>query len=103
MKAGIDRNRNNKRRRSGNDTIEFLRKRGQAVWALKEKELELKKIQIEEQAKAAQASQRQMTEMMQLLQQQQQQMQAMQTMLLQQQQQQGQALFALTESMKGKN
>lgn len=35
--------RNNKHRRSGNDTIEILMERGQAERAVREKELELKK------------------------------------------------------------
>lgn len=99
---GEDWRNNKRRRRSGNDTIEFLRERSQTERVLREKELELKKIQVEEQAKAAQQAQRQMSEMMQLMQQQQQQMQAMQTMLLQQQQQQGQALLSLIESMSKK-
>lgn len=99
---GEDWTNNKRRRRSGNDTIEFLRERSQTERVLREKELELKKIQVEEQAKAAQQTQKQMSDMMQLMQQQQQQMQAMQTMLLQQQQQQGQALLSLIENMSKK-
>ena len=74
-------------RRSGNDTIAFLRERSAFDRELREKELELKKQEMEEQAKRAQ----------QLMQQQQAQMQATQAMLLQQQQQQGQALLAVIE------
>ncbi|XP_073721214.1 uncharacterized protein [Misgurnus anguillicaudatus] len=99
---GEDWTNNKRRRRSGNDTIEFLRERSQAERVLREKELELKKIQVEEQAKAAQQTQKQISDMMQLMQQQQQQMQAMQTMLLQQQQQQGQALLGLIENLSNK-
>ena len=80
-----------KHRRSGNDTLAFLRERSAIDRALKEKELDLKKLEMEEQA------QKQMLEMMQMMQQQQAQMQATQAMLLQQQQ--GQALLAVIEKL----
>lgn len=88
-----------KRRRSGDDTIAFLRERSQINRELKEKELELKKQEMEEQGRRAQQSQSQIIEMMQMMRQQQAQMQATQTMLLQQQQQQGQALLAVIEKL----
>ena len=88
-----------KHRRSGNDTLAFLRERSAIDRALKEKELDLKKLEMEEQARRAQQAQQQMLEMMQMMQQQQAQMQATQDMLLQQQQQQGQALLAVIEKL----
>ena len=68
----------NKRRRSGNDTIAFLGERSQIDRELREKELELKKQEMEEQARRAQQAQQQVVDMMPMMQQQQALMQATQ-------------------------
>ena len=91
-----------RKRRSGNDTIEYLREKNESDKALRERELELKGLKIAEQAKRSQESQSQMTEMLQMMHQQQQQGQAMQSMILQQQQQQGKAMLSLIESLSKK-
>lgn len=90
------------RRRSGGDTVEYLREKCEMERNLREKELEIKKAELADQAQRAQEQQMQMQQMIQVIQQQQQQNQNMQTLLLQQQQQQSQAMMALIESLTKK-
>lgn len=51
-----------RKRRSGNETLEYLRERAHAERALREKELEVKKIELEAQARRAEDSQNQMSQ-----------------------------------------
>lgn len=90
------------RRRSGGDTVEYLREKCEMERNLREKELEVKKAELADQAARAQEQKMQMQEMIQVMQQQQQQNQNMQTLLLQQQQQQSQAILALINSLTNK-
>ena len=90
------------RRRSGGDTVEYLRDKCEMERNLREKELEVKKAELADQAARAHEQKMQMQQMIQVMQQQQQQSQNMQTLLLQQQQQQSQAIMALIESLTKK-
>ena len=84
-----------RRRRNGNDTVEYLREKAQVEKALKEKEIEMKQMELEMQRKKLSDSQNQMADM----QQQQQQTKAMQAAMLAQQQQQGNVMLSLIENL----
>ena len=89
-------------RRSGGDTVEYLREKCEMERNLREKELEVKKAELADQAVRAQEQKMQMQQMIQVMQHQQQQNQNVQTLLLQQQQQQSQAIMALIKSLTNK-
>ena len=75
-----------RRRRGGDDTIEYLREKSEAERKVREQELELKKAEVALQEKRAEQGQTQMQEMLRVMQQQQQQSQNMTALLMQQQQ-----------------
>ncbi|KAL1254819.1 hypothetical protein QQF64_012880 [Cirrhinus molitorella] len=109
---------NGKRKRSSRYfTAELLREASPTERVLRQNESDQKRIQLEEQAKAAQQTQKQLNEMIQLFQQQQHlfqhqqqqlfkqqqvQSQTMLTVILQQHQEQGQALLNLVDGMLAK-
>lgn len=75
------------KRRSGDETIGYLREKSETERKVREQEIELKKPQVVLQQQQAAQSQAQMQEMMMVIQQQQQQSQNMTVLLVQQQQQ----------------
>lgn len=75
------------KRRSGDETIGYLREKSETERKVREQEIELKKAQVALQQQQAAQSQAQMQEMMMVIQQQQQQSQNMTALLVQQQQQ----------------
>ena len=81
-----------RKRRSGSDTVEYLREKAAIEKELREKEIELKRAECDAQ-----------TEMMKVMQQQQVQGQKMQNMLLQQQQQQNQAMLTILQHLVKKD
>lgn len=98
-----DGEKNQKRtRRSGADTVEYLREKSKIEKDLREKELEIKKAEVQEQVKRGEDARQQMQDMLTAMQQQQLQNQNVQTMLMQQQQQQNLAILALIENLSKK-
>lgn len=80
-----------RKRRSGSETIEYLKEKNESEKKLKEAEIELKKKESEQQLKRAEAQEKQMSDMMK-----------MQQSLLQQQQQQNQVMMTMMQAFMNK-
>ena len=75
-----------RRRRGGDETVEYLREKSEAERKVREQEVELKKAEVALQEKRAEQGHTQMQEMLRVMQQQQRQSQNMTALLMQQQQ-----------------